>query len=208
VEVETTARFSSSRVTAAVLAGGESTRFGSDKALARLPGDTATFLERVVSVARSVADKVVIVAPDRSAYRSLGALIVLDLFPGEGPAGGVLTALREARTEWLLVLSCDQPLIETRDLATLLDGKGMAPVLVFQSASARLHPLPCLIRVDACRSTVEAAYEEGCRSLTKLHVRCGVKSISIPDREAERRMSDIDSPADMPRGSQSQPGPA
>jgi len=189
-----------------VLAGGGSTRFGSDKALARLPGDTATFLERVVSIARSVADEVVIVAPDRPAYRSLAALIVPDLFPGEGPAGGVLTALREVRTEWLLVLSCDQPLIETRELAALLEGNATA--LAFQSASGRLHPLPCLIRVDACQSIVEAVFEERCRSLTRLLVRCGVKTISIPDQDAERRMIDIDSPADMPLGPQSQPGPA
>ena len=203
--VETSAQFPSSRVTAAVLAGGGSTRFGSDKALARLPGDTATFLQRVVSVARSVADEVIIVAPDRPAYRSLAALIVPDLFPGEGPAGGVLTALREVRTEWLLVLSCDQPLIETRELAALLEGRATA--LAFQSASGRLHPLPCLIRVDECRSIVEAAFAEGCRSLTQVLARCGVKTMSIPDQDAERRMSDIDSPADMPPGPQSQPGP-
>ena len=126
--------------------------------------------------------------------------------PVRGRPAECLTALRAATTEWLLVLSCDQPLIETRELAALLEGRATA--LAFQSASGRLHPLPCLIRVDACQSIVEAVFEEGCRSLTRLLVRCGVKTISIPDQDAERRMIDIDSPADMPLGPQSQPGPA
>src|SRR5918999_1373172 len=48
-------------IDAAILAGGESRRFGADKCLARLPGDDRTFLDRAIAVCRLVADRVMII---------------------------------------------------------------------------------------------------------------------------------------------------
>ena len=187
----------SSNVTAAVLAGGGSTRFGSDKALAMLPGEDRTFLDRAVSLARAVSGEVLIVAPENREYRSTGARIFPDLFPGEGPAGGVLTALRAATTEWLLVLSCDQPFVEVRDLEILLDAAKAASASAYRSTLGRFHPLPCVLRVAPCRPIAEEAFAEGCRSLKQLLTRLGVTTVSIEEAMNERRLFDIDSPADI-----------
>ena len=189
-----------SNVTAAVLAGGGSTRFGSDKALARLPGEDATFLERAVVIARSVAVEVLIIAPERHGYRAAEAPILPDRFPGEGPAGGILTALLSATTTWLLALSCDQPYIAVRDLKALLSADQTAPALAFQSSSGGVHPLPCALRVEPCLPIVESAFAEGYRSLKHLLTRCGVTGVPIEGAEIERRLLDIDSPTDLPEG--------
>jgi molybdopterin-guanine dinucleotide biosynthesis protein A len=198
VAFESPTELSVNYVTAAVLAGGGSTRFGSDKALAKLPGEDRTFLERAVSTASVVAGQVLIVAPEKQEYRSAGARILPDLFPGEGPAGGVLTALRAAMTEWLLVLSCDQPFVEARDLEMLLFADHTASVTTFRSTAGGFHPLPCAIRVEPTRSLAESAFAEGCRSLRQLLRRCGVTTISIHAPENEQRLLDIDSPTDLP----------
>ena len=198
MSVERSAKVPTHHVTAAVLAGGGSTRFGSDKALARLPGEHVTFLERVVTVGRSVAGDVVIVAPNRPGYQSASASILADVFPGEGPAGGVLTALQTVTTEWLLVLSCDQPFLEARDLERLLAVDRTARATAFQSATGGIHPLPCAVLVEPCRAIVEAAFAEGCRSLKQLLARCGVTTISVDGKDIEQRLRDIDSPAELP----------
>src|SRR5687767_3657511 len=46
---------------AAVLAGGKSRRYGSDKCIARLDGNNLTFIQLVIRACREVADRVVIV---------------------------------------------------------------------------------------------------------------------------------------------------
>jgi molybdopterin-guanine dinucleotide biosynthesis protein A len=74
----------------AVLAGGQSTRFGSDKALAELGGHT--LLERAVAALQVQCDTVVVVG------RSTAKVLTLDDFPGPGagPLGGVAAALNYA----------------------------------------------------------------------------------------------------------------
>jgi len=75
----------------AVLAGGESSRFGSDKALAVLAG--RTLLEHAVVRLRSWCDGVVVVGRDRAP-----APVVSDWpRPGMGPLGGIAGALRHAQ---------------------------------------------------------------------------------------------------------------
>lgn len=74
----------------AVLAGGQSSRFGSDKALAVLGGET--LLARAVAALAPHADRVVIVG------RETGPAPCLPDWPapGMGPLGGVAAALRHA----------------------------------------------------------------------------------------------------------------
>jgi molybdenum cofactor guanylyltransferase len=74
-----------------VLAGGRSSRFGSDKALARL-GD-ATLLDRAVAALAAWCDEVVVVGRDQAP-----APVLPDWpGPGMGPLGGIAAALRHAR---------------------------------------------------------------------------------------------------------------
>ncbi|HMG41491.1 MAG TPA: molybdenum cofactor guanylyltransferase [Acidimicrobiales bacterium] len=99
---------------AAVLCGGGSRRMGTDKALVEIDG--APMLRRVaVAVRRAGAGHVAVVgsgSPDDDARRR-GALAGLDIeavaddHPGEGPLGGLLTALRTARHDVVLVVACD-----------------------------------------------------------------------------------------------------
>jgi molybdopterin-guanine dinucleotide biosynthesis protein A len=121
-----------------------------------------------------------------------------DLFPGEGPVGGVLTALGAATTEWLIVLSCDQPFVEVRDLQKLLDVGRNTSASAYRSTTGGFHPLPCMIRVGPCRPIAQDAFSEGCRSLKQLLARFGVTVVSIGEAVNERRLFDIDSPADIP----------
>lgn len=74
----------------AILAGGASRRFGSDKLLAVVDG--RALIDGVLDVARDAgASQIVAIGPRRRGHRDL--VWLPDRWPGEGPLGGVLTAL-------------------------------------------------------------------------------------------------------------------
>lgn len=107
-------------VVGAVLCGGRSSRFGSDKALA--PFGASTVGARIVTALRSAAVDPV-VAIGGTAGDELNIPTVTDLRPGEGPLGGLATALLWARTGWVLVAPCDVPLLTPAHVAALLDAR-------------------------------------------------------------------------------------
>lgn len=91
----------------AVLCGGASRRMGTDKALLQIGGR---------ALARRVADalhaagavRVITVGGDTDALGALGLEAVADDHPGEGPLGGVLTALgARGDVSAVAVLACD-----------------------------------------------------------------------------------------------------
>lgn len=95
-------------LTAFILAGGQSTRMGSDKAFVALEG--RTLLQRVLHTARSVTPNVHIVGDP--AKFSPFAPTIADIFPGSGPLAGIHAALRSsAATDLNLVLAVDLPFV-------------------------------------------------------------------------------------------------
>ncbi len=96
-----------SDVAAFILAGGKSTRMGTDKAFVALEG--RTLLARSLEVARSVTSDVRIVgsAEKFAAF----APVVEDLFSDCGPLGGIHAALRSSQNDLNLMLAVDLPLV-------------------------------------------------------------------------------------------------
>jgi molybdopterin-guanine dinucleotide biosynthesis protein A len=107
-------------LSAAILAGGQSRRMGTDKALLRLTPDGPTLIERVLAAARTVASDVFLVAnDDRLAW--LGLRTVPDAFPGAGSLGGIYSAVAAAREQHCLVVACDMPFLDPPLLRVLAD---------------------------------------------------------------------------------------
>jgi molybdenum cofactor guanylyltransferase len=94
-------------ISAYIIAGGQSRRFGQDKAL--YPYQGRPLIEYVIETARRVFDRVAIVADRADRFRYPDIPCHSDIIPGQGPIGGVLTALRYADTDRAFVLACDMP---------------------------------------------------------------------------------------------------
>jgi molybdopterin-guanine dinucleotide biosynthesis protein A len=94
-------------VTAFILAGGKSTRMGSDKAFVTLDG--RTLLERALELARSVSRDLRIVG-DPAKFEPF-APVVEDRFHDCGPLAGIHAALRASPTELNLILAVDVPFV-------------------------------------------------------------------------------------------------
>jgi molybdopterin-guanine dinucleotide biosynthesis protein A len=152
-----------------VLAGGGSTRFGRDKALVEIGG--RTMLLRMYELLGRVAGKVtVIAAPEK--YARLGFSCVADRWPGEGPLGGILTALEDAgarneKSEWNLIVSCDMPFL-TQDWLRFLanrTAKSNAQVVFPHSASGP-EPL-CACWQTGAAAKLHSGFGRGVRKVTE-----------------------------------------
>ena len=105
----------------AILAGGQSKRLGQDKALISIHGDGRSLIAHQIAMLKGLSDDLFIVGPERPGYRDLNAPLVLDDYPGEGPLGGIATALRRARHERVLVVACDLPFLNLPLLRWMLE---------------------------------------------------------------------------------------
>lgn len=100
-----------------VLAGGKSTRMGTDKAFLMLEG--RTLLRRALETAAVVADNVSIVG-EAAKFRGYGA-VVEDVFRDCGPLGGIHAALRASRRELNVMLAVDLPYVPAGLLQYLVE---------------------------------------------------------------------------------------
>src|SRR5579884_1381171 len=102
--------------TGIILAGGRSTRMGTNKALLRLPGNAAlTFLDSLVSVLTPLCEEVVIVAADAEYEATLarpGTRLVYDHISGHGPLMGLYSGLSAVSTSHALVVAVDMPCLQ------------------------------------------------------------------------------------------------
>jgi len=151
-----------SPLSAAALAGGQSRRMGTDKALLPLVAGGQPMLGLVLERLRSVADDVLVVANEQKRYATFGARVVPDLHPQIGALGGIQAAVTWSAHEHCLVVACDMPFLslpllrrmvsEPRNydvLVPLIPGESRqrGDGLVFQTLHA-IYSKQCLLFIE------------------------------------------------------------
>jgi len=176
-----------------VLAGGASSRFGRDKGLVELAGKTA--LQRACDLVREVAGSVKVVAAS-GRYSDLQAPIAADRWPGEGPLGGIITALRATEGDkngaaWNLIVSCDMPFL-TREWLDYLCASALASdaEVVVPRSRHGLEPLCACWRTTAADS-LQRAFDGGVRKVTEAMKRLGMEILD------ERHWKRFDNPGQL-----------
>lgn len=111
-------------ITVAILAGGSSKRFGSDKALAEFHGKP--LIANMLDIARRISSTILVVASDEEQEKTLkpyikNTKIVTDP-EGEPKCAltGALTAFEYTETKYVLLLPVDTPLAEPELLKMLI----------------------------------------------------------------------------------------
>jgi molybdenum cofactor guanylyltransferase len=156
------------RVLGYVLAGGGSTRFGKDKALAELGG--TTMLARTTALVAALCSEAFIVAA-QGKYPDAPAPVLADRWPGEGPLGGILSALqasevRGSDSPWNLIVGCDMPFLSLDWLKFLCERaeRSAAQVVLARSATG-WEPLCACWKTESL-SAIQSTFDAGVRKVT------------------------------------------
>lgn len=183
----------------AVLCGGASRRMGRDKSLVEVDG---------VAMARRVADALVAggctavlaVGGDADALAALGLTPVPDRWPGEGPLGGLATALAaasDAEADLLVLAPCD--LVHPDRMATDELGRALvadpALVAVPVAVGDRVQWLPSAWRATpGVAAAVADLVAGGARRLDAVAAVVPHRALAV----APDQVADADTPADLP----------
>jgi molybdenum cofactor guanylyltransferase len=159
-------------ITALVLAGGKGRRMGGrDKGL--LPFGDGLLVERVLEgILPQVATALISANRNREAYRRLGFPVIADpLDDFQGPLAGFLAGLENMRTDYLLTLPCDGPVIAgdlAQRLATGLIDAG-ADIAVAHDGH-RLQPVYAMLHRRVLPN-LRLALEQGERKIDRWYPR-------------------------------------
>ena len=125
-------------VTGIILAGGKSSRLGTDKGLQELCGKPLiSYSIKVLSELCST----IIISTSSDAYQSFGYKTVADEIPGIGPMGGIYSALKQSKTQKNLVLSCDLPFVSKELLSYIMENSNGCQVAVPWQGNQHYEPL-------------------------------------------------------------------
>ena len=179
-------------IPAYILAGGQSRRFGSDKALAQIQG--RTLLARNVTALQAWTSQITIVARKSDQYAFQQIRVISDIQSGLGPLGGLFTALTDATstpvasTSWILMTSCDLCQLQSPWLDQLLaQAQTASPhiqAVIFQETApptqpSRWQPFPGLYHTSLL-PMVQTRIEQNTLALWSLLESISTLAVPIP----------------------------
>ena len=198
-------RKKAANVTGAILAGGNSSRMGRDKAL--LPWHGKPLISHAADTLRALFDDVYICGGTPDRYGFLGLPFLPDLVPESGPLGGIHAALSHCAPAPVFILSCDMPLVSRSLIEYILQFPSSAPITV-AAVDGRLQPL-CGVYHTSALPVITQELEH--RRLKLMDVFARVNGTAVPigpdlplyderlmmnvnDEQAYRKLTACDSP--------------
>lgn len=101
-----------------VLAGGKSSRMGTDKGLLKFYGKP--IIQIIVEQLQPAVSNTIIISKNE-AYKKFGLEVIPDLINDKGPAGGIHAALSHTDSDKIFVVSCDMPNITTNAIQYIIE---------------------------------------------------------------------------------------
>ncbi|WP_232731891.1 molybdenum cofactor guanylyltransferase [Kamptonema formosum] len=190
------------QLSAIVLAGGQSSRMGQDKALLAPQG--VPLLQQVCQVALECPSRVYVVTSWPERYRDIlpasCQLIPEVSLPGEtephGPLVGFAQGLAQVQTEWVLALACDLPRLRVevfRDWMGLRLGAGSDVTALLPRDAGLWQPLCGFYRL-ACLPALSEYIRQGGRSFQGWLASCKVLELPVSDPTV---LFNCNTPADL-----------
>lgn len=200
------AREAASRLSAVVLAGGKSSRFGQEKAEMELSGQRV--LTGLIRTLRSFPFQSVAVVRSGGKAGDLPDQVEIleDDQEGLGPLGGILTALKHL-VGGVLVTACDMPLVSGALIEWLLGRYDAGAEAVIPRHAGRMEPFPGIYARGMIPMMDEAA-RSGRFALYQLLEEVRVRFVEVPERfSVELEFANVNTPEDFRRISALAAGP-
>ncbi len=107
-------------ITGIILAGGKNSRMGVNKAFLEMDG--VRVIEKTLNIYRQIFNEIIIVTNDPLVYTEFtDAAIIMDIYKGKGPLGGIYSGLFYAKNSHAFVSACDIPFINKDFILYLIE---------------------------------------------------------------------------------------
>ncbi|HTY90530.1 MAG TPA: molybdenum cofactor guanylyltransferase [Methanocella sp.] len=172
-----------------ILAGGRSTRFGGGEKSLRLVGGKRMIC-RVIDALCPVADELVISVRDERQKELLfpfirGMEFVYDPIKDIGPLSGILAGLERARGDYVVVVACDMPLINTAAVRLLFERAQGHDAAVPGHAGGLIEPLHTVYHREHMLRAVKESIAAGESKISAPLMRMK-DVVYVPDEEIRR----------------------
>ncbi|RNC66019.1 MAG: formate dehydrogenase accessory sulfurtransferase FdhD [Desulfuromonadales bacterium] len=161
-------------VTGVILAGGQSSRMGSNKAL--LPYKGGRFIEAIHRQLSEIFDEVILVTNNPEQYDFLPCRKVSDLYPGMGALAGIHAGLHHAANQAIFAVACDMPYLNSNLIRHLASQADVGGVLIPESPTG-LEPLHAVYG-KGCLAAIEATLLSGQRRIVSFFGRTNVNRVN------------------------------
>lgn len=181
-------------ITGIILAGGNSTRMGTDKGTLTL--DNITFTQHIINQLTPIVDEVIIVSNHKN-YDEFGVKRISDNVKDYGPVAAVYTGLKASKTDHNLIISCDSPKVDFDVFKPLLEERNNKYDIVQYISNYRTTPLIALYN-KKCLGVFKLALKNKIQKLRFVVKQLEDKTIVAPDHIKEKIVN-INTPKDLER---------
>lgn len=161
-----------------ILAGGKSSRMGSDKAL--LKWGQKTLIEYTVDKAVKYGFKDIIIVTNKpEKFQHLIATVISDVYPQLGPLSGLQAGLNYGKKEYYFVMSCDMPLFDfslVKKLSKFINNPEYLAIV--PSVKNNLEPLAAIYNRQCARIIEEMLLNSNERRVNKLLEQISLKIVN------------------------------
>lgn len=183
---------SPANITGIVLAGGKSTRMGTDKAFLQLKGKP--FISHILEAIQQCSEDIFVVS-NNPKLDELGITRFPDSVPGLGPVGGIHTGLSHSKTEFNLIVACDTPFLSQETIHYLIEGIDEKHDIFIVQCEGVQMPLIGIYRKSSM-TYFSQAIDEKKLGLQKLLATLQTKIIILPESHA-KSVWNINTPSDL-----------
>lgn len=182
-----------------ILAGGKSSRMGSNKALLDFGG--RPLIRIIADRVRSITDQILISSNDSSCYEFLNFPVIPDRYKGHGPLAGLHAAMLWNPCALYIVLACDLPNLQApflRRLTSLVKGYDAA---IPRTRDGLAHPL-CAVYRRTCLPAVESSLLRGANKMIEILQQSSLSIRWVEPEEGrfeDAELANINTPEDLRR---------
>ncbi len=166
--------------TAILLAGGDSTRMGQDKAM--LPINGQPMIKYVYDQLQPHFSQTLVSSNNVVLHNFLGITVVTDEVTGRGPLVGIASALKASASNVNFVMACDMPDIDIGLIKVMLRQDGDYDAIVPKVGPEQYEPLFAVYKKSAL-PVIEQVLQSGSNRVIDCFDRCRVKYIDLPGRQ-------------------------
>lgn len=184
-------------ITGIILAGGQSSRMGTDKALIKY--GNKTLIEHTFDLIRGYCKKILISANNPAVHSFPEQWIIPDEKKGLGPIGGIYSCLKHSETENNLVVAVDIPFINHGLIQFLLSNISNAALVVPVTTQGKVEPL-CAVYKKSVLPYLERMLAENNLKVQNLMLYCKSKKLRISTAQEfyhNRLFYNVNSPDDF-----------